>query len=108
MQPSLSGAVDLKISEKHLMAIHGNCIDKEEKKAEHRNWYLRVPNQKISRCKVKHLQEKQTNNGWSNGASKIEGEKFLLVRWKRAEKDYLITVLEQFLKYTDSIVLTID
>lgn len=43
------------------MAIHGNCIDKEEKKAEHRNLYLRVPNQKISRCKVKHLQEKNKN-----------------------------------------------
>lgn len=42
----------------HLIVIHGNCTDKEEKKAEDRNWYLRVPNQKISRCKVKHLQEK--------------------------------------------------
>lgn len=49
------------------MAIHGNCIDKEEKKAEHRNWYLRVPNQKISRCKSETLARKtnkQTITKW--------------------------------------------
>ena len=52
--------------------------------------------------------ESALSQGKREHISKIEGEKFLLVRWKRAEKDYLITVLEQFLKYTDSMVLTID
>ena len=52
--------------------------------------------------------ESALSQGKREHISKIEGEKFLLVRWKRAEKDYLITVLEQFLKYTDSMVQTID
>lgn len=52
--------------------------------------------------------ESALSQGKRERISKSEGEKFLLVRRKRAEKDYLITVLGQFLKYTYSMVLTIN
>ena len=52
--------------------------------------------------------ESALSQGKREHISKSEGEKILLVRWKRAEKDYLITVLGQFLKYTCSVVLTTD